>query len=202
MEMTSPPRCWVSTEDPSLTSSSTPQPPTSPSSSSLILQPMSTDTETALWCISLVSHGARWVKLLNFFLHRNEKWKMFLFYFYFGRDTKMNCPTNSFNPECNSSPFLQRCLVMTPVLSFQKSPTAGRAHPTLSWFRAPWWPISVTLDIRWSVLSCSCASGTSPGAVTYRAVSEVRAQVLTSPLMCISDAHWAFLSSQPAVGHS
>lgn len=75
--------------------------------------------------------------------------------------------------------FLQRFPVMTPVQSFQRSLTAGRAHLTLTWCTARWWPISVTRASRWWAPKCSCVNGTWPGVETCPAVKEVKTHTHT-----------------------
>lgn len=89
--------------------------------------------------------------------------------------------TNFFFQLCFSSPTntnnsfqQQRCRGMILALSCQRSPTAGRAHPTQTWSTAPSSPTSATPDSSWWAPRSSCASGISPGALMCRDARKVR----------------------------
>lgn len=68
----------------------------------------------------------------------------------------------------------QRCRGTTLALSCPRSPTAGRARPTLTSSMAPSSPTSATLDLSWLARRSSCASGISHGVVTCQDVKKVR----------------------------
>lgn len=68
----------------------------------------------------------------------------------------------------------QRYRGTTPVPSCLRSPTAGRALPTLTSSMALLSPTSATLGTSWLALRFSCASGISHGVVMCQDVKKVR----------------------------